>query len=53
MIGKPLGIAVLVLLILTLSALGIAFTPLSIAADGNPPLCRFCGFHCRIHLLAS
>ena len=53
MIGKPLGISVIAILILTLSALGIAFSTPFLSADGRsslmPPLRSFiAGFIYRI-----
>ena len=44
MIGKPLGISVLAILILTLSALGIAFTPLSFLLTAILPYAAFAVF---------
>ena len=44
MIGKPLGISVLAILILTLSALGIAFTPLSFLLTAILPYATFAVF---------
>ncbi len=44
-------ISLIAILILTLSALGIAFSAtLSFLLTVDPPLCRLCGLHCRIYL---